>query len=432
MTSWQGHYEKCLVSAEEAVKYVNSGDRIAMGHACGYPQKLPAALAARAKNLENVEVIHRMAMGPVPYAEPGMEGRITHNSLFAGASTRQAIAEGRADYTPCFISEIPALFKGRLPLDVAMVTLSPPDGHGFCSLGVSVDYTMQAVQSARTVIAEINPNMPRTCGNSFVHVDEINYFVLSDLPVPVLEKSPIGAVEKEIGRYVASLVEDESTIQMGIGAIPDATLDSLKEKHDLGVHTEMFSDGVMELVEMGIINCRRKNLHPRKIIANFVMGSQKFYRWLDQNPLLEMHPEDYTNDPYVIAQNNNMVAVNSALQVDVMGQVAADTIGPYQFSGVGGQVDFIRGAARSKNGKSIIALPSTAAKGKISRITAVLDRGASVTTSRHDIDYVVTEYGIAELKGKTIRERMQALVSIAHPDFRNELCREIQSVYRKQ
>jgi 4-hydroxybutyrate CoA-transferase len=312
-----------------------------------------------------------------------------------------------------------------------MVTVTPPDQHGFVSLGVSVDYTLQAIKSAKTVIAEVNPNMPRTHGNSYVRVDEIDYFVPTELPITELQPPNIGEVEQEIGRNIASLIDDGSTLQLGIGAIPDAVLKFLTEKHDLGIHSEMFSDGVMDLVEAGVVTCEKKTLHPGKMIVTFLMGTKKLYKWVDENPMVEMYPVDYVNDPYVVMRNEKMVAINSALQVDVLGQVAADTLGPTQFSGVGGQVDFVRGAARSKGGKAIIALPATAAKGTVSRIAATLDHGASVTTSRNDVDYVVTEFGIAALRGKTVRERMEALVNIAHPDFRNEIRDQIKATYYK-
>lgn len=430
MANWRDHYNKRLLTAEEAVKYIRSGDRVVLGHACGEPQLLPTAMVERAQELENVEVVHMVAMGKGLYAKPEMEGHFRHNGLFIGGPTRQAVRERRADYTPCFFSEIPTLFRdGLLPLDVAMVTVSPPDRFGFCNLGVSVDYTLQAIKSAKTVIAEVNPNMPRTHGNSVVRVEEIDFFVPCNLPITELTPPKITDIETEIGRNVAQLVEDGATLQLGIGAIPDAVLHFLADKNDLGIHSEMFSDGVVDLAEAGVINCSKKTLHNGKMVVTFLMGSKKLYQWVHENPMVEMYPVDYVNDPYVIMKNDNMVAINSALQVDVLGQVAADTLGPVQFSGVGGQVDFVRGAARSKNGKSIIALPSTAAKGTVSRIVPVLDLGASVTTSRNDVDYVVTEYGIAALKGKTVLQRMEALISIAHPDFRNELKEKAKAIY---
>ena len=432
MLKWQDHYNSRVTSAQEAVKYIKSGDRVVLGHACGEPGILPEAMVARASELKDVEVVHMVAMGKGLYAQPEMEGHFRHNGLFIGGPTRKAVSEGRADYTPCFFSEIPVLFREkRLPVDVALITVTPPDQHGFVSLGVSVDYTLQAIRSAKTVIAEVNPNMPRTHGDSYIRVDEIDYFVPSELPIKELQPPAIGDVEKEIGRHIASLIEDGSTLQLGIGAIPDAVLKFLTDKHDLGIHSEMFSDGVMDLAEGGVVNCAKKTLHPGKMIVTFLMGTKKLYKWVDENPLVEMYPVDYVNDPYVIMRNDKMVAINSALQVDALGQAAADTLGPIQFSGVGGQVDFVRGAARSKGGKAIIALPATAAKGKVSRIAATLDHGASVTTSRNDIDYVVTEFGIAALRGKTVRERMEALVNIAHPDFRSEIRDQIKATYFK-
>ncbi len=429
---WRDYYNQRLVSAKEAVKHIKSGDRVVLGHACGEPLLLPGAMVERAEELTDVEVVHMVAKGEALYAQPEMEGHFRHNGFFAGPTTRKAMTEGRADYTPCHISEIPGLFMDKtLAVDVAMITVTPPDQFGFCSLGVSVDYTFQAVRAARMVIAEVNPNMPRTFGRAFVRADEIDWFVPCELPIHSLQPASLGDVEKEIGRNVASLVEDGSTLQMGIGAIPDAVLTFLADKNDLGIHTEMFSDGVVSLVEAGNINCRAKTLHPDKMVATFLMGTKEFYEWVNENPMVEMYPEEYVNDPFVIAQNNKMVSINSALQVDVLGQVVADTLGPVQFSGVGGQVDFIRGATRSEGGKSILAFPSTAARGKISRIVPVIDKGASITTTRNDVQYIVTEYGIADLRGKTVKDRMQALIDIAHPDFRDEIKEKAMSIYFK-
>jgi 4-hydroxybutyrate CoA-transferase len=427
--NWQVHYSNRIVTADEAVKNIKSGDRVVLGHACGEPRILPKAMVDRSQELRNVEIMHMVAMGQGLYCLPEMEGHFRHNSLFVGASTRKAVAEDRADYTPCFFSQIPALFRDTLPVDVALVTVTPPDQHGFCSLGVSVDYTLQSIKSARTVIAEVNPNMPRTLGNSYVRVEEIDYFVPSELPIIELPRPMIGVVEKEIGRNIAKLIEDGATLQLGIGAIPDAVLSFLTEKNDLGIHSEMFSDGVMDLAKKGIINCAQKTLHRGKMVVTFLMGTRKLYDWIHENPMVEMFPVDYVNDPFIIAKNDKMVSINSALQVDLLGQVAADTLGTIQFSGVGGQVDFVRGAARSRGGKSVIALPATADKGKVSRIVPLLTRGAAVTTSRFDVDYVVTEFGIASLRGKTVKERMQALVEIAHPDFREQISSEARSIY---
>lgn len=422
MANWREIYQSRLVSPSEAVQAVKSGDRVVVGHACGEPQALVKALVARAAELENVEIVHMVAMGKAEYCRPEMTRHFRHNSLFVGATTRSAVNDGRADFTPCFFSEIPRLFyEGFLPVDVALIQVSPPDRHGFCSLGISVDYTKAAAECAQTVIAQVNENMPRTLGNSFMHISQFHYIVEVHEPLIELERPILTEVEESIGRHVAELIEDGSTLQLGIGAIPDAILRYLGNKKDLGIHTEMFSDGVVELYEAGVITNRAKTLHKGKMVANFLMGSRKLYDFVNDNPIVEMHPVDYTNDPYVIGQNYRMTSINSALQVDLTGQVCADTIGLTQYSGIGGQVDFVRGAARSKGGKAIIALPSTAGAGKFSRIVPTLDHGAAVTTSRGDVQFVVTEYGIADLRGKSVRARAEALIEIAHPDFRAEL-----------
>lgn len=428
--SWLEHYHKNLKSADEAVKVIESGDRVVLGHACGEPRILPEAMVKRAKDLNDVEVVHMVAIGQAAYCRPGMEKHFRHNSLFAGGATRRAIGEGRADYTPCFFSEIPSLFGKSLPVDVALVQVSPPDKHGFCSLGISVDYTRSIVEYARTVIAEVNPHMPRTYGDSFVRVEDIDCFVPSEEPLYELPRPQIGPVEEAIGRSVAGLVEDGSCLQLGIGAIPDAVLGFLKDRRDLGIHSEMFSDGVLDLVEAGVVTGQKKKLHRGKLVATFLMGTTRLYQWVHENPQVRMYTVDYINDPYVIAQNDNAMSINSALQVDLMGQVCADTLGPLQYSGVGGQVDFIRGAARSRGGKSIIALPSTAMGGKVSRIVCGLDPGSAVTTSRNDVHYVVTEYGAAELRGKTVRQRIKSMIDISHPSFRESLTAEARLNYK--
>ncbi|HNQ62646.1 MAG TPA: acetyl-CoA hydrolase/transferase C-terminal domain-containing protein [Syntrophorhabdaceae bacterium] len=422
-------YKECICSAEEAVQKVKSGDRIVFSHACGEPRVLPATLMKRVDELTGVQIVHMVPMGEALYCRPEYAGSFRHVALFSGAPTREAIWENRADYVPYVFSEIPFLFDSVLPVDVAMVTVSPPDKNGFCSLGVSVDYTKKAVESAKIVIAEINKAMPRTHGDSFVHVSEIDCFVEVDIPIAELKATELTEVEINIGKYVTELIEDGSCLQLGIGGIPDAVLKNLGSLKDLGVHSEMISDGVKHLVEKGIINGRKKNFHKDKIVITFLMGSREFYDWVDDNPIIEMRTVDYTNNPYIIAQNKNMVAINSALEVDLLGQVCADTIGPKQFSGVGGQLDFVRGARMSEGGKAVIALPSTA-KGGISRIVPTLKEGAAVTTSRNDVDYVVTDYGIASLKGKTVRDRMKALINIAHPSVREELQKKAYEVYR--
>jgi len=421
-------YGEKICTAEEAVKRVKSGDRIAFSHACGEPRVLPGELMKRAGELKDVQIVHMVPMGEAPYCKPEYAGSFRHVALFTGAPTRNAIWDNMADYIPYVFSEIPFLFDTLLPLDAAMVTVSPPDHNGFCSLGVSVDYTKKAVETAKIVIAEVNKSMPRTHGDSFVHVSEIDYFVEVNQPIHELKSVELTDVEKNIGRHVAELIEDGCTLQLGIGGIPDAVLFYLTEFKDLGIHSEMISDGVKNLVERGVITGRKKTIHKGKVIINFLMGSREFYNWVDDNPIIEMRTVDYTNNPYVVAQNQKMIAINSALEVDLLGQVCADTLGPKQFSGVGGQLDFVRGARMSQGGKAIIALPSSA-KGGVSRIVPVLKEGAAVTTSRNDVDYVATDFGIAALKGKTVRERMRALINIADPKFREDLSRKAYEIY---
>ncbi len=422
MTDWNAYYNARQMDLKAAAALVKSGDRVVAAHACGSPEPLLDALVERAGELSRVEIVHMVSMGKSAYCRPEYTSSFRHNSLFAGASTREAVRAGRADYTPCFFSEIPWLFRDRmLPVDVALITVSPPDKVGNVSLGVSVDYTRQAALSAKRVIAEVTPHMPRTLGNAALHVTQIDHFVPSDRPIIEMQPPVIGPVEKAIGTQVARLIRDGDCLQLGIGAIPDATLSCLKEKNDLGIHSEMISDGVRELVELGVINGHCKNLHTDKIVITFAMGTRKFYDWLDNNSMIECHPVDYTNDPGVIARNDNMVSINSAIAVDLLGQVAADTLGSNQFSGVGGQVDFVRGARRSRGGRSIIAMPATAAKGKVTRIVNALAEGQAITTSRNDVDYVVTEHGVAHLRGKTVNQRAEALMAIADPRFREAL-----------
>jgi 4-hydroxybutyrate CoA-transferase len=422
--NWKSIYHNKIVSAEQALQSVKSGDRVVTGHACGEPPTLVEALIARAPELCNVEIVHMVAMGPAKYAQPGMESSFRHNALFVGGSTRKAVEEKRADYTPCFFSEIPRLFRGKiLPVDVALIQVTPPDENGFCSYGLSVDYTMAAAECATTVIAQMNRNLPRT-GGAKIHLDAINFIVEQDEPLIELKPPVISDIEKMIGENVAGLIPDGATLQLGIGAIPDAVLLFLTDKKDLGIHSEMFSDGVVVLAEAGVITNKKKTINPGKFMAAFLMGTRKLYDFIDNNPNVELHPVDYINDPYVVGMHENMMSINSALQVDLMGQVNAEMIGSRQFSGIGGQVDFVRGVSRAKNGKSIIALPSTASGGKISRIACELDRGAAVSTSRNDVHHIVTEYGVANLRGKSLRERAKALIAVAHPDFRAALTEE--------
>ena len=421
---WKVLYQQRVTTAEEAVKHIRPGDRVVAGHACGEPEVLIDAMVANAGQYKNVEIVHMVAMGPANYCKPEYDGNFRHNSLFLGGTTRKAIEAGRGDFTPIYFNEIPGLFRSALPVDVALVQVSPPDHNGYCSLGVSVDYTKSAVECAGTVIAQVNPQMPRTMGDSFVHLSQLDVIVETDVPLLELKPPVIGDVERAIGENCASLIKDGDTLQLGIGAIPDAVLLFLKDKKDLGIHSEMFSDGVVELVEAGVITNRRKTLHPGKSVVTFLMGTRRLYDFVNDNPGVFMMPVDYVNDPYVIRQNDNLVSINSCVQVDLQGQVVSTSVGKREISGVGGQVDFVRGANMSKGGKSIMAMPSTAAKGTVSKITALIDEGASVTTSRHDVGYVVTEYGVAELRGKTLRERARALIAIAHPDFRAGLAEE--------
>ncbi|MEE9911736.1 MAG: 4-hydroxybutyrate CoA-transferase [Deltaproteobacteria bacterium] len=420
--NWQDIYRQKKTTAQEAVRHIRSGDRVVVGHACGSPETLIRAMVAGKEAYRDVEIVHMVAMGPSDYCLPENSRHFVHNSLFAGLTTRKAINEGRAVFTPCHFSLIPKLFTEKiLPVDVVLCMLSEPDEHGFCSFGISVDYTKPAAMSSRLVIAEVTPHMPRTLGQSFIHVSQIDYLVECgekpiELPAPQMT-----AADEAIGHYCAELIRDGDCLQLGIGAVPDAVLASLKNKRQLGIHTEMFSDGVVDLVNESVIDCSKKNFHPGKMVATFFMGTPKLYQFVHNNPMVEMYSVDYTNNPANIAMNDNMVSINSALEVDLSGQVVADTIGYSQYSGTGGQADFVRGAAWSKGGRSIIALYSTAAKGTVSRISPHVTEGAAIVTNRADVHYVVTEYGVADLRGKSVTERARALVAIAHPDFRDTL-----------
>jgi acyl-CoA hydrolase/GNAT superfamily N-acetyltransferase len=386
------------------------------------PVSLVEALVSDGDHLADNEIVHLLTLGPAPYTDRGLESRFRHTAFFIGANVREAVQDGRADFMPVFLSELPELIRSRrIRIDVALLQVSPPDRRGYVSLGVSVDIVRAAVDTADLVIAEVNPRMPRTLGDSFVAVDRIAHLLPVDRPLLELKSEPLDAVCVEIGRHVASLIPDGATIQTGIGRIPHAVCQALMGRHDLGVHTEMLSDSVIDLVEAGAITGKAKTLLPGKIVTSFVMGTRRLYDWVDDNPAVELRPSEFTNDPFVIARNDNMIAINSALGVDLTGQVAADTLMGRFFSGIGGQVDFVRGAARSRGGKPIIALPSTAKDGTLSRIRPVFEEGAGIVTSRGDVRYVVTEYGVADLWGKSIRERALSLVEIAHPDFRGEL-----------
>ena len=407
---WHEEYKRRLCPADQAMRVVASGDRVVIGHACGEPFELVEALMARAPELRGVEIVHLVPMGKCEYVQAEYEESFRHNALFVGAPTRDAVREGRADYTPCHFHETPELFtEGYLPPDVVLVHLSPPDRHGFCSFGVSVDYTRPAALAAAKVVAQVNANMPRTHGDTFIHVSRLDAIVERTTPMVELQPAEVTPVAEAIGRHIADLVHDGACLQIGIGAIPEAALTFLHDKNDLGIHTEMFSDGVVDLYHEGVITNARKSIHSHKLVATFLMGTRHLYDFVDDNPVLDMFPVSYTNDPFVISRNDNVVAINSALQVDLMGQVVADTMGSRQFSGVGGQVDFVRGAAASRGGKSIIALPATAKGGTVSRVVAKVTEGAAITTMRADVDYVVTEHGVAQLKGKTLRQRAHAL-----------------------
>ncbi|RKX68474.1 4-hydroxybutyrate CoA-transferase [candidate division WOR-3 bacterium] len=421
---WIEEFRSKTITPEEAVSCIKSNDRVYISGNAATPYPLLEALARRKDELTDVELIHVLLLGDDPLSKPEMAGHFRHNSLFVGPADREAVNSGRADYIPIHLHRIPKLFReGILPIDVAIIHTSPPDEHGFLSLGVEVLTSKAAVESARIVIAQVNERMPRTLGDSFIHISKVTHIVRIDRELPELKTKPPTEVEERIGRYIAELVDDGATLQLGIGGIPDAVLMALKGKKDLGIHTEMVSDGVMDAIEAGIITGNRKSIHPGKVIATFIFGSKRLYDYVHDNPIFELHPTEYTNNPFIIAQNENMVAINSAIEVDLTGQVCSDSIGPYIYSGFGGQVDFIRGAAAAKGGKPIIALPSTAQKGRVSRIVPVLKVGAGVVTSRADVHYVVTEYGVAELFGKNLRERAQALINIAHPKFREDLIR---------
>jgi 4-hydroxybutyrate CoA-transferase len=401
---------------------VRSGDRVWIQSGCGTPTPLVQALVARAPEVIDVEIVHMMTLGCADYTKPEYEGHFRHRGLFLGANVREAVAAGRADYTPIFLSEIEGLFEsGELPLDVVLMQVTPPDAHGFVSLGSTVDCTMTAVRCARVVIAEVNDRVPRTHGDTSIHVSQISAFVETSRQQLEFCTEPFTASHLQVARNVASLIPDGATIQTGIGGISAAVLTCLGDKRDLGIHTEMCPDGVIDLMESGVINGQRKSLHRGKVVAAFVLGTQRLFDFIHDNPSFEFRSVSYTNDPFVVAQNDKMVAINSALQVDLTGQVCADSLGTKPYSGFGGQLDFIRGAARSRGGVPIIALPSTAMRGTVSRIAPVLEPGAGVVTSRADVHYVVTEHGIAYLHGKTLRERAEALIAIADPRFQTEL-----------
>jgi acyl-CoA hydrolase len=418
--SWLSTYKSKLCTADEAVRHVQSGDRVYYGGNAAIPTALVDALARRYRELEHVQLNHVLLLGDDPLSGPEMEGHFRHNSLFVGPADRRAVNEGRADYVPIFLHQIPRLFEDKVvPLDAALVMVSPPDEHGFMSVGVETLACMAACRNAKKVIVQVNEKMPRILGDTFLHVNRVEAIVETTVPLPELKPRPSTDIEQRIGRNILELIQDGACLQMGIGGIPDAVYESLDGVNDLGIHTEMLSDGAMRAIQRGCITGSKKTLHPGKVVITFALGTEELYDFLDNNPLIESHPVEHVNDPWVIAQNDNMVAINSAIEVDLTGQICADSIGTRIYSGFGGQVDFIRGAARSKGGKPIIAIPSKAKD--ISRIVPVLKPGAGVVTTRADVHYVITEYGAAHLFGKNLRERAEALIEIAHPDHQEEL-----------
>ncbi|MGD0294070.1 MAG: acetyl-CoA hydrolase/transferase C-terminal domain-containing protein [Terracidiphilus sp.] len=422
MKNWREEYRNKCTNSAQALGAVHSGDRVWIQSGCGTPSPLVDALVARATELRNVEIVHMKTLGDANYTKPEYEGIFRHRGLFLGENVRDAVIAGRADYTPIFLAEIEGLFfSGALPLDVVLMQVSPPDDHGYVTLGTTVDSTLNASRYARTVIAEVNERMPRTHGETAIHVSRISMIVETSRPLLELHPEPTTVMNRRIAENVASLIPDGATLQTGIGGIPEAVLACLGDKRDLGIHSEMVGDGVIDLMESGVLNGERKSLNRGKAVIAFILGSQRLIDYVDDNPAFDFRPICYTNDPFVVAQNDRMVAINSALQVDLTGQVCSDSIGIKPYSGFGGQVDFIRGAARSKGGVPIIALPSTAKNGTVSRIAPMLDPGAGVVTSRADVHYVVTEHGVAYLHGKTLRERAEALIAIADPRFRGEL-----------
>jgi len=420
--NWRQEYLRKRVDARQALESICSGDRVWIQSGCGTPSVLVDALVARAPDVLDVEIVHMKTLGNADYTRPEYAGHFRHRGLFLGENVREAIAAGRADYTPIFLSEIERLFEdGSMPLDAVLMQVSPPDEHGFVSLGTTVDCTLTAARFARLVIAEVNDQVPRTHGETTLHISHISSIVETSRPLLELQAEPYNELQRRVGENVASLIPDGATLQTGIGGIPDAVLACLADKRDLGIHTEMCSDGVIDLMESGVLNGERKSLYRGKAVLSFVLGSQRIFEFIRENPSFEFRSISYTNDPFVVAQNDRMVAINSAIQVDLTGQVCADSMGTTPYSGFGGQLDFIRGAARSKGGVPIIALPSTAVRGTVSRIVPVLEPGAGVVTSRADVHYVVTEHGIAYLHGKSLRERAEALIAVAHPRFQAEL-----------
>ncbi len=422
-----------FVTSDEAAKVIKSGDSIYVHANCSFPKTLIDAMCKRYKELKDVKILQLMSFLNAPFVQPEMEGHFHLVSLFTGPNIRKAVNEGRADFVPVFLSEIPWLIqRKKLPVDVTLLHVSPPDEHGYCSYGISNECSKTSAENSKTIIAQINPRMPRVLGDNFIHIDKIDYAVEINEPIPeFVSTNDAGEdihIYERIGQYIADMIEDGSTLQMGIGLIPDTVLKFLHDKKNLGIHTEMFSDNLIDLIDAGVVNGEKKTLLPGKVVASFILGSQKVFDYMDDNPVFEFRTTMFVNDPFTIARNDKMISINSALEVDLTGQVCADSIGPRNYSGFGGQVDFIRGASRSEGGKPIIAFTSTAKSGTLSRIVPFLKQGAGVTTSRGDVHYVVTEYGVADLYGKPVSERVRSLIKIAHPNFRDELERYAKEV----
>jgi len=425
-------FREKTVTAERAVSIVESGQRLFLTGNCSVPQHVMRALVNRAPELHDVEIVQVLTVGDADYVAPEMAGHLRVNTLFVSDNIRKAFHAGRADFTPCFLSEVPSLFtEGYLPLDVALIHVSPPDEHGFCSLGVEVGVTKTAAQAAKVVVAEVNRHMPRTLGDAFLHVSKLDYIVPVEYELPERPMGEPTDLARRIARHIAGLIPDGATLQMGIGVIPDAVLHELVGHKHLGVHSELFSDGIIDLIQRGVIDGERKTLHPGKVIAGFMLGTRKLYRFVHDNPIIELHPTEYVNDPFIIAKNDRMVAINSAIEIDLTGQVCSDSIGPKIYSGVGGQLDFIYGASRSKEGVPIIAMPSTTTVhgSPTSKIVPLLKEGAGVVTTRNHVRFVVTEHGVADLYAKTLRQRARALIDIAAPEFREDLERRAKELH---
>lgn len=429
MKNWKEIYEARKMSAEEAVKLIKSGDKVVNSHLAGAPIPILEAMVANCEAYENVEISCMLTSDGLIYADEKYKDHFHMNPWFIGKPSGKALAEGYGDFTPTHFSEIPYLIRTSMKPDVALIQVSTPDEHGYVSLGISTDYAIVAAREAKTVIAEVNKQCPRLYGETLMHVSEIDCFVETDRPLPEVKPTVITEVEKAIGSYCAQLIHDGDCLQLGLGAIPDAVCGFLEDKKDLGIHSEIIGDGVMRLCELGVINGSKKELHKGKVVATTLHGTNELLKFANNNPMIELYPVDYTNDPRIISQHSNMISINSCVEVDLTGQVCSEAVGAKQISGIGGQVDFVRGAKMSKGGKSIIACYSTAKGGTISKIVAALKPGTPVTTSRTDVDYVITEYGIAHLRGKTLRERANALIAIAHPDFRESLKEQYAQIY---